>query len=63
MTIFEATLKLNIDNIKPATGKTINVMDMISDGDAFLETPCTVEDGKIYVGDMWYKDADASTFN
>ena len=57
-TVWTATQELNIDNLVTCTGKILNVLDMIADGDDFLQTPCTIEKGIIYIGSIPYKEAD-----
>jgi len=56
-TIWTATQALNIDNLKASS--VLNILDMVSDGDSFLQMPCTIEDGVICVGSVRYLDADA----
>ena len=58
-TIWTASLALSIDNIKTPTGKTLNVLELISEGDDFLQTPCTIAGGQMVVGSICYTDADA----
>ena len=58
-TIWTATQKLDIDNLAGGV-KTLNVIDLISDGDEFLQTPCYIENGEIfaYGGTVRYYNAD-----
>lgn len=59
-TVWTATQELDADYIKTCTGKVLCVLDMISEGDEFLQTPCTIENGVIYIGSIDYKVCDES---
>ena len=56
-TIWTATQELDIDNLA-VCGRVLNILDLISDGDEFLQMPCTIRDGDIYIGSVRYYDAD-----
>jgi len=56
-TIWTATQELDIDNLAGGCS-VLNILDLISDGDEFLEIPCTIQDGDIYIGSIRYYDAD-----
>ena len=57
-TIWTATQDLDIDNLETETGRILNVLDMLSDRDDFLQRPCKVENGIIFFAGCAYRDAD-----
>ena len=59
-TIWTATQELDIDNLKTPTG-TLNVLDMVSDDDSFLQMPCEIVNGVIHIASIAYPDADNTT--
>ena len=55
-TIFTASLELDIDDLLIG-GRKVSLIDLMLSGDRFLDIPCDIIDGVIYVASIAYPKA------